>query len=86
MTWQLTPYAKTREPLNRVPWRDLSDEEFAAADALYEGLLQERGYFVPVPVASTPAPEPEVEPEREPTRHRGRRHVNDFAAAPAVED
>lgn len=46
MTWKLTAFGKTRSPLTGVPWRDLSDEEFVAAEALFpEGVLRDRGYF-----------------------------------------
>lgn len=46
MTWRLTEWAKTRSPLNGVPWRDLSDEEFAAAESRFpKGVLREQGYF-----------------------------------------
>lgn len=49
MTWKLTEWAETRTPLTGVPWRDLTDEEFAAAEALFpEGALREQGYFVKV--------------------------------------
>lgn len=44
MTWKLTDYGKTRVPLMGVEWRDLSDEEFAAAEARHPE-LRERGYF-----------------------------------------
>lgn len=37
MTWKLTAWAKTRLPVTGVPWRDLSDEEFAAASAEFAG-------------------------------------------------
>jgi hypothetical protein len=82
MSYQLTAFAKTREPLNRVPWRDLSDEEFAVANALYDGLLEERGYFEP----EAPTSEDSSQVATEPTRIRGRRHVTEDAAAPAEED
>ena len=42
--WKLTDWGQTRMPLTGVPWRDLSDEEFAAAEARYPE-LRERGYF-----------------------------------------
>ncbi len=46
MTWKLTTYGKTRAGVPGVPWRDLSDEEFAAAEALFEpGVLRSREYF-----------------------------------------
>lgn len=46
MTWKLTTYGKTRLGVTGVPWRDLSDDEFAAAEALFEpGVLRSRGYF-----------------------------------------
>jgi len=44
--WKLTSWAKTRSPLSGIPWRDLTDEEFEAAEAQFpEGLLREAGYF-----------------------------------------
>lgn len=42
--WKLTPYGKTRTPLTGVPWRDLTDSEFEAAEKRHEE-LRERGYF-----------------------------------------
>ncbi len=60
--WKLTCWAKTRDPLPGVPWRDMTDEEFAAVEALFpEGTLRARGYFkhVETPPAaeeSDPAP------------------------------
>lgn len=44
MTWRLTAFGETRLALPGVPWRDLSDEEFAAACERYPE-LEERGYF-----------------------------------------
>jgi len=44
--WKLTAWGKTRHGLLGVPWRDLTDEEFAAAEALFEpGALRAQGYF-----------------------------------------
>jgi hypothetical protein len=46
MTWTLPAWGRTRRPVTGVPWRDLSDEEFAAAEALFgEGVLRSRAYF-----------------------------------------
>jgi hypothetical protein len=46
MTWKLTPWGKTRSGVTGIPWRDLSDEEFAAAEAMFEpGELLAHGYF-----------------------------------------
>lgn len=60
MTYRLTEWAKTRVAVYGVPWRDLSDEEFRAADELHGGVLVERGYFEPVedesPDQAAPAP------------------------------
>lgn len=50
MSWKLTAWARTREGLAGVPWRDLSDDEYAAALDIYPE-LGERGYFEP----ATPA-------------------------------
>lgn len=44
MTWKLTEWGKTRMPLPGIPWRDMTDEEFATACAEMPG-LEERGYF-----------------------------------------
>ena len=44
MTWKLTPWGKTRFPLAGIPWRDMTDEEFAQATAQVPE-LEERGYF-----------------------------------------
>ena len=46
MAWKLTSWGQTRMPLTGVPWRDLSDAEFAAAEERYPE-LRERGYFEP---------------------------------------
>ena len=44
--WKLTPWGQTRAGVTGVPWRDLTDDEFAAAEALFEpGVLRARGYF-----------------------------------------
>jgi hypothetical protein len=45
MTYKLTPFGKSRLALAGVPWRDLSDEEHAAAVARHPG-MEEHGYFV----------------------------------------
>lgn len=47
MTYSLTRYGKTRLPLPGVPWRDLSDEEMAAAIARHPG-METQGYFMRV--------------------------------------
>ena len=63
MTWNLTPYGNTRLPLPGVSWRDLSDEEFAAAEALHPG-IRDRGYFERVDESSRftrARPEPPTE-------------------------
>lgn len=44
MPWKLTSWGRTRMPLTGVPWRDLSDDEFAAAEERHPE-LRERGYF-----------------------------------------
>jgi len=50
MTWKLTTYGKTCLGVPGVPWRDLTDEEFAEAEALFEpGVLRAREYFEHVP-------------------------------------
>lgn len=65
--YKLTRFAQTRTPLPGVPWRDLSDEEFAAAELRYPE-LRERGYFEPGEVDAPPSrrrrtTEPAAEPE-----------------------
>ena len=42
--WKLTQFGRTRSPLSGVPWRDLSDEEFAAVEAAHP-TIRDRGYF-----------------------------------------
>lgn len=42
--WKLTEWGASRYGLPGVPWRDLTDEEFAAAEALHPE-IRERGYF-----------------------------------------
>ena len=56
--WKLTEWGKTRTGLPEVPWRDLTDEEYASALSLYP-VLPERGYFV----QDEPGPAPETEAE-----------------------
>lgn len=84
MTWKLTTYGKTRAGVPGVPWRDLSDEEFAAAEALFApGVLRAREYFEHVedvqfvspgeppyfdPEAAEAAPEPAPAPRARPRR------------------
>lgn len=46
--YKLTPYGQTRKGLRGVPWRDLSDEEYAAAVARHPG-MQDHGYFEQAP-------------------------------------
>lgn len=71
MTWNLTAWGRSRLPLTGVPWRELTDEEFAAAEILYPE-IQERGYFERVtevtvegpsvrPRRGAPPPDPESE-------------------------
>lgn len=55
MTYKLTPFGKTRLPLPGVPWRDLSDEEMAAAVARHPG-IEEQGYFEKVVEEEETAP------------------------------
>ena len=43
-TWKLTKWGQTREGLAGVPWRDLTEDEHAAALRLYPE-LDDRGYF-----------------------------------------
>ena len=83
MSWKLTAYGATRLPLTGVPWRDMTDEEFAAAEARYPE-LRDRGYFAheeatPLPRDTEVAPEVmeeaepvEAEPAEEPVTRRGR--------------
>ena len=44
MAWKLSAWGMTRMPLTGIPWRDLTDEEFAAAEERYPE-LRGRGYF-----------------------------------------
>lgn len=68
MSWKLTTYGKTRLGVTGVPWRDLSDDEFAVAESLFEpGVLRAREYFERVDdgggqIASTGEP-PYFEPD-----------------------
>lgn len=76
MTWKLTDWAKTRSPATGVPWRDLTDKEFAAVEALFpKGVLREHGYFYhempkeeepPAPARRTGRAEPEEPPASPP--------------------
>ncbi len=78
MAWKLTSWGATRMPLTGVPWRDLSDAEFAVAEERYPE-LRARGYFEEAPLerserpaargrrATTAAPAPAPEPAAEPT-------------------
>ncbi|MCC6959455.1 MAG: hypothetical protein IT301_06370 [Dehalococcoidia bacterium] len=52
MTWRLTEWAKTRMPLPGIPWRDMTDEEFAEARSRVPE-LEERGYFAFIPDPGT---------------------------------
>jgi hypothetical protein len=63
MTWTLTPFGRTRLPLNGVPWRDLTDEEMAAAEDRHPG-IGERGYFERTPESPAPAFTPLPAPRR----------------------
>jgi len=45
MTYKLTKFGQSRLPLTGVAWRDLSDEEYAAALARHPG-MEDHGYFV----------------------------------------
>ena len=56
MSWRLTEWGKTRMPLPGIPWRDMTDEEFAAASSAAPG-LDERGYFEPVPETKPASPQ-----------------------------
>lgn len=42
--WILTPFGKTRLALTGVPWRDLTDAEYAAAKRRHPG-IEDQGYF-----------------------------------------
>lgn len=82
MPWKLTSWGRTRMPLTGVPWRDLSDDEFAAAEDRHPE-LRERGYFEedpaeeagrpaarrtrgPAPAAASDGPGPEPAPDAAP--------------------
>lgn len=64
MTWHLTDYAKTRTPIPGVPWRDLSDEEFAQLDV--DGVFEARGYWTRAEetVIEEPSPPPKARRKR----------------------
>lgn len=66
MTWKLTEWGKTRMPLPGIPWRDMTDEEFATACASTPG-LEERGYFEDV---REPSPAPTDLPYHLPAANR----------------
>jgi hypothetical protein len=53
MSYRLTDYGKGRRALAGVPWRDLTDDEMAAAEARYPG-IGGRGYFEQEQPAVTP--------------------------------
>jgi hypothetical protein len=67
--WKLTVWAKTRRPVSGVPWRDLTDEEFAALETNYAG-LDRYFYHEPEQRAAT-EPEPVAPPA--PRRRRRKR-------------
>lgn len=54
--YKLTPYGKSRRGLPGVNWRDLTDEEYAAALAANPGMDQ-RGYFEHVANVADLAPD-----------------------------
>ncbi|MGE0227759.1 MAG: hypothetical protein AB7I38_10970 [Dehalococcoidia bacterium] len=55
MPWKLTSWGRTRMPLIGVPWRDLSDAEFAAAEERHPE-IRERGYFEAEPAEEAGRP------------------------------
>lgn len=75
MTWKLTEWGKTRMPLPGIPWRDMTDEEFATACADNPG-LEKRGYFddarEPEPRAAAAAPADYVPKANRPPRRNQR--------------
>jgi len=58
--YKLTRFGQSRLALSGVPWRDLTDEEFAKALEKHPG-MEEHGYFVQVV---------EEVPEEKPSRRR----------------
>jgi hypothetical protein len=59
--YKLTRFGQSRLALSGVPWRDLSDEEYAKAVEKHPG-MEEHGYFVKVVE--------EAVPEEKPSRRR----------------
>lgn len=55
MPWKLTSWGQTRMPLTGVPWRDLSDAEFAAAEERHPE-IRDRGYFEEEPAGEVSRP------------------------------
>jgi len=53
MSWTLTQWGRSRSGVSGVPWRTLTDDEYAAACELYPE-LPDRGYFTREPEASGP--------------------------------
>ncbi len=62
MSWTLTAWAQTRQGLAGIPWRDLTDDEYAAALRLYPE-LGDRGYFEPAGEAEADTTEDDEAPE-----------------------
>jgi hypothetical protein len=84
MTWKLTPWGKTRSGVTGIPWRDLSDEEFAAAEAMFEpGELLAHGYFEKEPPVVESV---SVRVSDFPRRTRKFNQPNDSGPAPADEE
>lgn len=74
MTWRLTEWGKTRLPLPGIPWRDMSDAEFAEALVVYPD-LRSRRYFAHLAETREPAtlPAPRFAPAQLPEMGRTRR-------------
>lgn len=63
MAWRLTAKGLRVEPIAGIPWRELSDEEFEAAEAEMDarfpdqpGGLQRSGFFEKVALSPGPSP------------------------------
>lgn len=60
----LTAFGKTRMPLAGVPWRDLSDREFADARRKHPG-IEDQGYFEHLTAAELEERNAAIPPEAE---------------------
>lgn len=86
--WKLTAKGLRVEPIAGIPWRELSDEEFEAAEAEMDarfpdqpGCLRASGFFeegeTPIPQPLSPSTEKGEQEEASPSTGSGQSEVND---------